>query len=126
MSNYDLEEDRLLKVQIVLSIIFIFTLIISITLSYNSMMEYEHKRKLYSSIDALNILRLNRIIALLVALGFYLINTCDKDIKEKYNYEDKNADLQILSSMITVISSIIVLFVAFSSSSEIIENENPY
>ena len=31
MSNYDLEEDILLKFQICLSIIFIFTLIISIT-----------------------------------------------------------------------------------------------
>ena len=74
MTNYDLEEDRLLKIQICLSIIFIFTVIISITLSYNSMKSLEKKRKIYSDDDALDILRINRIIAFLVAVGFIFIN----------------------------------------------------
>lgn len=125
MTNYDLEEDKLLKIQIVLSIIFIFTIIISITLSYNAMMECEQKEKIYSDEEALNILRINRIIALIVAIGFVLINAYDKSIKEKYNLEDGNADLQILASIITLLGSLIVLYIAFSSSSIIISNENP-
>lgn len=124
MSNYDLEEDRLLKIQICLSLIFIFTVIISITLSYNAMMECEKKEKIYSDEEALNVLRINRIIAFLVAIGFVLINSYDKSVKEKYDLNYNNADLQILASVITVISSLIVLYVAFSSSSEIIANEN--
>ena len=125
MSNYDLEEDVLLKYQIILSIIFIFTLIISISLSYNSMMECEGRNKIYSDEDALNVLRINRVIAFLVALGFILINVYDKSVKEKYNQNIENADLQIMASIITLISSLIVLYVAFSNDYSIISNENP-
>lgn len=125
MSNYDLEEDYLLRIQICLSIIFIFTLIISISLSYNSMVECEGRDKIYSDEDALNVLRVNRIISLLVALGFVLINIYDKSIKEKYNLEKGNADLQIISSIITLVSSLIVSYIAFSSNNSIIGDENP-
>lgn len=125
MSNYDLEEDTLLKIQICLSIIFIFTLIISISLSYNSMMECEGKGKIYSDDDALNILKINRVISLMVALGFVLINIYDKSVKEKYNLDIGSSDAQILASVITLISSLIVLYVAFNSDSSIIGNENP-
>ena len=83
------------------------------------------KGKIYSDDDALNILRINRIISLLVALGFVLINIYDKSVKEKYNLDKGNADLQILASIITLVSSLIVLYVAFSSNSSIISNENP-
>ena len=125
MSNYDLEEDVLLRLQICLSIVFIFTLIISISLSYNSMMECEGKDKIYDDEDALNVLRINRIISLLVALGFVLINIYDKSVKEKYNLDKGNADLQIIASIITLLSSLIVLYVAFNNNSSIIGNENP-
>lgn len=125
MSNYDLEEDKLLKYQIILSLLFILTLIISITLSYNSMMEYEKKQKLYTNDDTLNILRVNRTISFLIALGFLFINITDKNVKTKYNKQDKNSDLQILASIITTISSLIVLYIAFSNNSSIIGNENP-
>lgn len=125
MSNYDLEEDVLLRLQICLSIVFIFTLIISISLSYNSMMECERKDKIYDDEDALNVLRINRIISLLVALGFVLINIYDKSVKEKYNLNKGNADLQIIASFITLFSSLIVLYVAFNNNSSIIGNENP-
>ena len=125
MSNYDLEEDILLRFQICLSVIFIFTFIVSISLSYNSMMKCEGRVNIYSDEDALNILRINRVISLLVALGFVLINIYDKAIKEKYDLDKGNADLQILASIVTLCSSLIVLYVAFSSNSSIISNENP-
>ena len=125
MSNYDLEEDILLRFQICLSIIFIFTILVSISLSYNSMMECEGRDKIYSDSDALDVLRVNRVISLLVALGFVFINVYDKSVKEKYNLDKGNADLQIIASIVTLVSSFIVLYVAFSSNSSIINNENP-
>lgn len=123
MSNYDLEEDILLKYQIFLSFIFVFTLFVSITLSYNSMMEYEGKNKIYTDDEALNILRINRIISFLVAVGFLYINIRDNSIKGKDR--SNGANLQIIASMFTLVSSLIVLYIAFSNSSEIISNENP-
>lgn len=125
MSNYNLEEDRLLKYQICLSLVFIFTLIISISLSYNSMMECEGREKIYNDKDALMILRINRIISLMVAFGFVIINIYDRSVKEKNDFNVDSADLQILASIITLVGSLIVLYVAFSNNSSIIGNENP-
>ena len=122
MSNYDLEEDNLLKLQIFLSVVFIVTLLISITLSYNSM---SHTKKIYKNNQALHILKFNRIISTIVAIGFLMINIDDKKIKEKYKKQIKNSDIQILASIITLISTLIVLYVAFSSENNITSNENP-
>ena len=124
MTNYDLEEDVLLKYQIILSFIFTFTLFISITLSYNAMTGYGGKNKLYSKKDAKIILKINRIIAFLVSIGFLLINIFDKLVKEKYNLNKNSADLQILASVLTLISSLIVLYIAFNNSG-IVSEENP-
>ncbi len=121
MSNYDLEEDFLLRVQICLSVIFIFTLIISISLTYNALLD----DKIYSDEEATEVLRINRIISFLVAIGFLLINVKDRDIKERYNLGRKSADMQIMASFFTLISSFIVLYVAFNNSNEIVSNENP-
>jgi len=71
----------------------------------------------------LNVLRINRVISFLVAIGFLFINVRDRSIKGKDR--DNGANLQIIASMFTLISSFIVLYVAFSNSSEIISNENP-
>ena len=125
MSNYNLEEDALLKFQIFLSFVFIFTLFVSITLSYNSMMECEGKEKIYSDDEAINILRINRVIAFLVSIGFLFINVRDKKVKEKYDYSINGADLQIMASIFNLLSSLVVLYIAFTNSSEIISNENP-
>lgn len=125
MSNYDLEEDYLIRCQIILSFVFVFTLFISIFLSYNSVMRLEKRERFFTDDEALIILRINRLISLFVALGFVFINTCDKKIKRKYDKDSINSDLQILSSIITLIASLIVLYVAFNSNSSIIGNQNP-
>ena len=125
MSNYDLEEDVLLKYQICLSFIFIITILISISLSYNAMMDFEKKEKFYSDEEEQLILRMNRIVSFLVALGFILINIYDKAIKEKYNLDNDTSSLQILASLFTMISSLIALYVAFNSNGLFTSNENP-
>lgn len=125
MSNYDLEEDILIKFQIVLSFIFIFTLFISICLSYNSVFKLEKRNSFFTNEEAIQILRINRTISLLISFGFVFINVCDKKIKKRYNKNSINSDLQIIASIITLISSLIVLYVAFSSGSSIIGNQNP-
>lgn len=86
-------------------------------------MEYEGKNKIYTDDEALNILRINRIISFLVAVGFLYINIRDNSIKGKDR--SNGANLQIIASMFTLVSSLIVLYIAFSNSSEIISNENP-
>lgn len=125
MSNYDLEEDTLIHYQIFLSFIFAFTIFVSILISYNSILNLEKKETLFKGNEAINLLRVNRFISFFVAFGFLYINVCDEKIKKKYNRESVNSDLQVISSVITLIASIIVLYVSFNGDSSIIGNENP-
>ena len=45
MTNYDLEESELIKLQILLSFFLLFTTIISITLSYDFLLKLEKKHQ---------------------------------------------------------------------------------
>lgn len=125
MTNYNLEEAELVKVQIALSVILIFTTIISISLSYNFLMGLEDKDPIYSEEDSYNILIFNRTVLVIVAILFIYINFRDKNVKEKYNLEDEFADLQIDASLLNLVSALIVLYVGVKSGSNITSGENP-
>ena len=84
MTNYNLEESELLKWQLLLTFIFIGTLLVSLTITYNEILKMEDKEPLYNEDVELAILRTNRLIALTVSLGFLLINVRDKNLKLLY------------------------------------------
>ena len=125
MTNYNLEEAELIKVQIVLSFILLFTTIISISLSYNFLLDLENKNPIYSDKESYDILIFNRIIMFTIAFIFIYINVRDKKVKEKYNLEDEFADLQIWASVFSFIASLIVLYVGIESGNNITSSENP-
>ena len=119
MTNYNLEESELLKWQLLLTFIFIGTLFVSLTITYNEILKMEDKDPLYNEDVELAILKINRFIALVISLGFLLINVRDKNLKEFYNQENlKDADKQIVAGIFTVISTIIVLGTAATGSTE--------
>ena len=60
-----------------------------------------------------------------MSLGFIYINIRDKNIKEKYNLDIEFADIQIIASIVTLIATTLVLYVAFSGPGEIVAGENP-
>ena len=125
MTNYNLEEAELVKVQIVLSVILLFTTIISISLSYNFLLGLEDKKTIYTEKESYDILLFNRTVMFVVAAIFFYINIRDKSVKEKYNLEDEFADLQIDASLFNFIAALIVLYVGIKSRSNITSNENP-
>ncbi len=125
MTNYDLEESLLIKIQIGLSVILLFTTIISISLSYNFLMTLEKKEPIYSEEDSYNILLFNRCLMLIIALIFIYINIRDKGVKAKYKLEDEFADLQIWASVFSFIAALIVLYVGINSGNDLISEENP-
>ena len=124
MTNYDLEEAELITLQIVLSVVLLFTTIISITLSYDFLMKLEKKEPLYTEKEATIILIFNRLIMFIVAGVFIYINIRDKSVKEKYNSKDEFADLQILASVLSFIAALIVLYVGVKSGSNVTSEEN--
>ena len=125
MTNYNLEESELLKLQILLSFVLLFTTIISITLSYDFLLKLEKKPPIYSEKESLDILIFNRTIMFIVAALFIYINIRDKNVKEKYNSEDEFANLQIDASLFNFIAAAIVLYVGVKSGSNITSEENP-
>ena len=125
MTNYNLEEAELVKVQIVLSVILLFTTIISISLSYNFLLGLEDKKTIYTEKESYDILLFNRTVMFVVAAIFIYINIRDKSVKEKYNLEDEFADLQIDASLFNFIAALIVLYVGIKSGSNLTSNENP-
>lgn len=125
MTNYNLEEADLIKAQIILSFILLFTTIISISLSYNFLLGLEDKEQIYTEIESSEILILNRTIMFIVAAIFIYINIRDKRVKEKYNLEDEFANLQIDASVLNFIAALIVLYVGLKSGSNITSGENP-
>ncbi len=126
MTNYDLEEADLIKKQIGLSFLFLLTLFVSLTLSYNELLKYQNKPPLYTKEAEEAVLVVNRTLALLIALGFLWINIQDKQVKKQYNQGDmQNANLQIDASAITLIATAIVLYVALSDRNQSTNIENP-
>lgn len=125
MTNYNLEEAELIKAQIGLSLILLVTTIISISLSYNFLLDLEDKKTIYSDKESYELLIFNRTILFTIALMFLYINIKDKNIKEKYNLEDEFADLQIDASLLNNISALIALYVGLKSGSDVTSSENP-
>ncbi len=125
MTNYNLEEAELIKAQIILSFILLFTTVISISLSYNFLLGLEDKEPIYTEIESSEILILNRTIMFIVAAIFIYINIRDKKVKEKYDLEDEFANLQIDASVLNFIAALIVLYVGLKSGSNITSRENP-
>lgn len=119
MNNYNLEESELLKWQLLLTFIFIGTLFVSLTITYNEILKMEDKEPLYNEDVELAILRTNRLIALTVSLGFLLINVRDKNLKLLYNQDNlEDADKQIIAGILSVVAAIIVLGTATTGSTE--------
>ncbi len=125
MTNYDLEESKLIITQIILSLILLFTTIISISLSYNFLMTLEKKEPIYSASKSYDILIFNRFLMFMISLIFVYINVRDKNVKKKYDLEDEFADLQILASALTLMASLIVLYIGFKSGVNVTSEENP-
>lgn len=125
MNNYDLEEAALVKLQIGLTLITILTIIISLYLSYDTLLGLEKKNKLFSENFSSDLLLINRYVGVFLAVCFLLINIYDKEVKVKYGKDLKEADIQIWSSVLGLVATLLVLYVSFSGDS-LISEENPF
>lgn len=126
MSNYDLEEVKLLKAQMVLSVVAIVTVLVSLGLSYNEILKLNKTTPLFSRKMENGILISNRLLALIISIGFLYIDYIDKNIKQKYKKNNlRDAQLQINASILSVIASIIVLYTAFNGKNGEVGLENP-
>ena len=126
MSNYDLEEVHLLNWQLILSSLFILSTIVSLTLTYNQILRRKQVRPLYNSLEEQRVLKLNRLLATSIAIGFLIINIKDKKVRLIYNDCDEEAmNMQVGASVLTLAATLIVLYLAFNNTNQEVNIENP-
>lgn len=116
-----------IELQILLSIFFIFTTIISIILLYNEDLYIKYKKFILDPKNVYIISSINRIVILIILLLFLYANYVDKNIDIIENKDLKADNLQIIASILTIISGIIVLYVTIEYFSTNINSslENP-
>lgn len=116
-----------IELQILLSIFFIFTTIISIILLYNEDLYIKYNKFILDPKNAYIIASINRIVILIILLLFLYANYVDKNIDIIENKDLKADNLQIIASILTIISGIIVLYVTIEYFSTNINSslENP-
>ena len=120
------EEIKYINYQLIGLGITLITTVIAIIITYNQKISMEKKKKLLNSKQALNLTKFNRITILIVSILFLYINYRLYQISKLEGEDLKSYKLQISASTLTVISSIIALYVVSLSNTETLSDvENP-
>lgn len=127
ITNYNLEELDLFKVQLILSSLFIGTLLVSMTLTYNEKLKFMNKPPLFTEKQSSDLLVLNRTVSLFIAMGFLYLNVINRKAKENNELNNiRFADMQVSAGVLNLLGAIIVLYVAlYDKNTPIISLENP-
>lgn len=120
---------ELLNEQILATMFFIGTLLVSILLTYDEIKEISHEKKLFSNKLATNISLLNRIVVVILGLYFLYNSYTNQKLGELENKNLKYLKLQTTSSLLALIASLIVLYVIIQNVSKsnfnVTQVENP-
>ena len=120
------EEIKYINYQLIGLGITLITTVIAIIITYNQKISMEKKKKLLNSKQALNLTKFNRITILIVSFLFLYINYRLYQISKLEGEDLKSYKLQISASTLTVIASIIALYVVSLSNTETLSDvENP-
>lgn len=124
------QELKILGGQLLASSAYIIVLIVSIALLYNQILKIRGEEGFFSNDEAININLINRIVILLLVLYFLYTNYQNIEIAKTRKQETKFLNLQFSASFLTVIASIIVLYVSLNQTkksglSAIVATENP-
>ena len=120
------EEIRAIDIQLFAIIFLIVSGIISFIITYNQKLDMENKKTIFNSKESLKITKFNRILALIIALVFLFVNIKLYNISKEEGEDLKSYTLQIIASILVVISGIIALYVVSLSETEnLVDVENP-
>ena len=119
------EEINTVNIQLIALLFALVSAIISIVITYNQKLDLEgdnttDPKKIF------NLTVFNRILILVLSLIFLYVNYKLYNISKKEGEDLKSYILQIIASILTVITSLIALYVVSLSSKEnIVDIENP-
>lgn len=119
------KELKAVNEQIVATILFLGTIIVSLSLSIDRRQKILNKKAIYSNEKAQNIAIINRIIVVFIVLIYLQIDKENLDITKEKQNQTNLANLQIIAEIITLIAALIALYITYNSKTEDISIENP-
>jgi len=120
------EEVKAINIQLVALIIVLFSTIISILITYNQKLNLESKKTIFDSKESFDITLFNRVLIVILSFVFLYVNIKLFNLSKKEGEDLKSYILQIIASVLAIISGLIALYVVGLSTTEnIVDVENP-
>ena len=121
------KEINITNIQIIATYFFIFSLIISLLLTYNDKFKTLNKKTIFSDKQTYNISVFNRILIVGLSLTFLYTNSKNREIARDKGENVNPFNLQIMASELSLLAAIIVTYVVITSGqySIISSVENP-
>lgn len=128
--KYTKKEIEVLDIQIIATIFFIISLIISIILTYDEKLTLINGQGIFKNKQAQQIALFNRILVVILALAFVYGNYITEKIAEARNKNNvKYLKLQLFSGELSLIGALIVLYIVYKNQGNenfgVADTENP-
>lgn len=128
--KYTKKEIEVLDIQIIATILFIVSLLISIILTYDEKLKLIKDKGLFESSQAQKISLFNRILVVVLAIAFVYGNYVTEKIAEARQKNNvKYLKLQLFSGELSLIGSLIVLYIVYKNQGNenfgVADTENP-
>lgn len=128
--KYTKKEIEVLDIQIIATIFFIISLIISIILTYDEKLTLINGQGIFKNKEAQQIALFNRILVVILALAFVYGNYITEKIAEARNKNNvKYLKLQLFSGELSLIGALIVLYIVYKNQGNenfgVADTENP-
>ncbi len=119
--RYTAKEIQILDIQIIATVVFILSLVLSIILTYDEKLKLQKNKGIFTGQQSRRISLFNRIVVVILAVVFVYGNYVTEKIAEARKKSNvKYLKLQLLTGEISLIVSIIVLYIVYKNQ----ENEN--
>lgn len=120
------EEIKYVNYQLIVLALTILAGCVSFFITYNQKRALEKKKPLINNKALLTVSLMNRILFLITGSLFLLINIKLYEISKYENEDLKTYELQIIASILVVVSEVIALYVASTSTTNKVSDiENP-
>ena len=116
--NTNSKEVNLLNIQLWTTVIYVGSLIISIALTYDDKQKTQNRNGLFSKEQSNKISIFNRSLVLLLTFAYLYVSYNNLNLAKQKNQKIWPFQLQLFSSELSTIASIIVLYVVLKTSGE--------
>ena len=124
--KFDEREISAVNIQLIALVVALVSAFISIVLTYNQKLDLENRDTPLNSKELFNLTLFNRILVLVLSFVFLYVNYVLYKVSKEKGENLKVYVLQIIASILVIVSGIIALYVVgLSETDNIVDVENP-